>query len=224
MTDVDGLFGPNDCTVRKTVNNFQLNQFAAPLETSSAIAPLPAAASVHWDYLRPGHSLPLVVTPATEEVDLLAWAGSNRELLEARLLHDGAILFRNFKLSAIEEFEQLIETVSGKLLDYSYRSTPRTLVSGRIYTSTEYPPHQSIPLHNEHAYSRKWPMKLWFYSMQVAAEGGETPIADSRKIYQHIPAAIRECFERRGLMYVRNYGTGLDLAWEEVFRETLWAD
>ena len=35
--------------------------------------------------------------------DLLAWAGSNRELLEARLLHEGAILFRNFQLSTVEE-------------------------------------------------------------------------------------------------------------------------
>jgi len=151
-------------------------------------------------------------------MDLLVWAGSNRELLEARLLQKGAILFRNFNLGATEEFEQLIETVSGKLLDYSYRSTPRSLVSGRIYTSTEYPSHQSIPLHNEHAYSRKWPMKLWFFSMHVADEGGETPIADSRNIYRHIPAGIRECFESNGLMYVRNYGIGLDLPWQEVFQ------
>ncbi len=63
-------------------------------------------------------------------------------------------------------------------------------------------------------------MKLWFFSMQVADEGGETPIADSRKVYQRIPAEIRECFERKGLMYVRNYGTGLDLSWQDVFQTT----
>ncbi len=203
------------------MNKSSLNQFATrPLEASSAIAFRPAAESVDWGYLRPAQRLPIVVSPSTEDMDLLAWAGSNRELLEARLLQEGAILFRNFNLGATEEFEQLIETVSGKLLDYSYRSTPRTLVSGRIYTSTEYPSHQSIPLHNEHAYSRKWPMKLWFFSMQLADKGGETPIADSRNIYRHIPAGIRECFESKGLMYVRNYGTGLDLTWEEVFQTT----
>jgi hypothetical protein len=61
-------------------------------------------------------------------------------------------------------------------------------------------------------------MKLAFFSLQVAEQGGETPIADSRKIYDAIPREIRECFVRKGLMYVRNYGTGLDLPWQEVFQ------
>jgi len=203
------------------MNNFQVSQNLPKVvaNTSTKIA-APACELVQTNYLRPACQLPLVITPATAGVELTAWAGSNREFLEAHLSHEGAVLFRDFDLTTPEEFEQLIETVSGKLLDYAYRSTPRTLVSGRIYTSTEYPAHQSIPLHNEHAYSRRWPMKLWFFSMQVAADGGETPIADSRKIYQHIPAEIRDCFERKGLMYVRNYGAGLDLAWQDVFQTT----
>ena len=203
------------------MNNSQISQNSATaVGTTSAKIAAPAGELVSTDYLRPGCCLPLVIRPAIAGVELINWARSNREFLEARLLQEGGVLFRNFDLPTAEEFEQLIETVSGKLLDYSYRSTPRTLVSGRIYTSTEYPAHQSIPLHNEHAYSRSWPMKLWFFSMQVADDGGETPIADSRKIYQCIPSEIRDCFERKGLMYVRNYGTGLDLAWQEVFQTT----
>ena len=203
------------------MNNFQINRVTAKAiaPTSTKLA-VPAGELVRTDYLQSGCCLPLVIRPATTGVELIDWAGHNREFLEERLLQDGGVLFRDFDLAAAEQFEQLIETVSGKLLDYSYRSTPRTLVSGRIYTSTEYPAHQSIPLHNEHAYSRSWPMKLWFFSMQVADDGGETPIADSRKIYWRIPSEIRECFERRGLMYVRNYGTGLDLSWQDVFQTT----
>jgi alpha-ketoglutarate-dependent taurine dioxygenase len=203
------------------MNNFQVSQNSATnVGTTSAKIAAPGCELVSTDYLPSGCRLPLVITPATAGVELINWAGSNREFLEARLLEEGGILFRNFDLTTAEEFERLIETVSGKLLDYSYRSTPRTQVSGRIYTSTEYPAHQSIPLHNEHAYSRRWPMKLWFFSIQVADDGGETPIADSRKIYRSIPREIRECFERKGLMYVRNYGSGLDLAWEDVFQTT----
>jgi alpha-ketoglutarate-dependent taurine dioxygenase len=205
----------------EAVNNFQLSEVAANevAATSTRITqPLPELVST--DYLRPGCSLPLVIRPKRAGVDLIAWAQCNRELLETRLLEEGAILFRDFHLRTPEEFEQLIRTVSEKLLDYSYRSTPRTPISGHIYTSTEYPAHQSIPLHNELAYSRKWPTKLWFFSMKVAAEGGETPLADSRKIYPLIPVEIKECFERKGLMYVRNYGTGVDLGWEDVFQTT----
>ena len=81
-----------------------------------------------------------------------------------------------------------------------------------VYTSTEYPAHQHIPLHNEQAYTRDWPMKIWFYCLQPALEGGETPIADSRAIYRDMPQSIRERFVEGGLMYVRNYGNGIDVA------------
>lgn len=169
-------------------------------------------------YLRPGSPLPLVVRPAVKEVNLVRWAAANASFIDSYLLRNGAILFRNFGLATVSEFERLIETVCGPLLDYSHRATQRHVVSGRIYSSTEYPAHQSIPLHNENSYSRSWPMKLSFFSLEVADRGGETPIADSRKIYQKISPEIRECFERQGLMYVRNYGTGLDLPWQEVFQ------
>lgn len=169
-------------------------------------------------YFRPDSPLPLVVRPVVEKLNLVKWAAANPSFIDSYLLRNGAILFRGFGLEAAEEFERLIQAVSGPLLDYSYRSTPRTVISGRIYSSTEYPAHQTIPLHNENSYSRSWPMKLWFLSLQVAEQGGQTPIADSRKIYQAIAPEIRECFVRQGLLYVRNYGTGLDLSWQEVFQ------
>jgi alpha-ketoglutarate-dependent taurine dioxygenase len=179
-----------------------------------------AAQQITLSYLRPGSPLPLVIRPAVAGIDLVEWAAANTRFIESYLLRNGAILFRDFSLSAVEKFERLIEAVSGPLLDYSYRSTPRHVVSGRIYSSTEYPAHQTIPLHNENSYTRNWPMKLSFFSLQVAERGGETPLADSRKIYQAMPPEIRECFVRKGLMYVRNYGTGLDLPWQEVFQTT----
>lgn len=169
-------------------------------------------------YLRPGSPLPLVVRPAVKGLDLIEWATANTAFIESYLLRNGAILFRDFELSAVSEFERLIEAVSGPLLDYSYRSTPRHVVSGRIYSSTEYPAQQTIPLHNENSYTRNWPMKLSFFVLQVAEGGGETPLADCRRIYEAISPEIRESFVRKGLMYVRNYGIGLDLPWQEVFQ------
>jgi alpha-ketoglutarate-dependent taurine dioxygenase len=168
--------------------------------------------------LREDRSLPLVIEPKASQVDLVEWSKSNRRELERLLLECGAILFRGFTINETEQFERLIEALSGKLLDYTYRSTPRTIVSGKIYTSTEYPPHQTIPLHNENSYTRSWPMKIWFFSRTCATSGGETPIADSRRVYERIPVDVRERFERHGVMYVRNYGSGFDLPWQEVFQ------
>jgi len=178
----------------------------------------PALQEITLSYLRPGSPLPLVVRPSIEGLDLIGWAAANTDFVESYLERNGAILFRGFGLSSVEQFERLIEAVSGPLLDYSYRSTPRHVANGRIYSSTEYPAHQSIPLHNENSYTRNWPMKLSFFAQQLADKGGETPIADSRKICQAIPPEIRDCFVRKGLMYVRNYGTGFDLPWQEVFQ------
>ena len=188
------------------------------LGTSKSVVSTSCVGTISTDYLTPASKLPLVIRPVDPDLDLIAWARENRRFLDERLQREGAILFRNFSLRTPPEFESLIEAVSGKLLDYSYRSTPRSLVSGHIYTSTEYPAHQSIPLHNENSYSLSWPMKLWFFSLEVAPAGGETPIVDSRRVYQRIPPEIRECFDQKGLLYVRNYGVGLDLPWEDVFQ------
>ena len=178
------------------------------------------AALVKVGPLLPGNSLPLMIQPAVEGLSLIGWATRNREFIEARLVKHGGILFRDFDVKSVAEFEQFIMALAGELLEYSYRSTPRSQVSGRIYTSTEYPADQAIPLHNEQAYSLNWPMKIWFFCVQAARQGGETPIADSRKVFARIDPTIREQFQYKKLKYVRNYGDGLDLAWQNVFQTT----
>jgi alpha-ketoglutarate-dependent taurine dioxygenase len=168
--------------------------------------------------LDPASSLPLLIEPAVHGVSLPDWAANNREFIKRRLQRHGGILFRGFNFSSVDEFELLLRSVAGELLEYSYRSTPRTQVSGRIYTSTEYPAHQTIPLHNEMSYTRHWPMILGFFCVEVAPEGGETPIADSRKVFNRIDPAVRDQFARKQVMYVRNYGEALDLSWQNVFQ------
>ncbi len=163
---------------------------------------------------------PLVIEPAVDGLNSISWVKSNREYLEAQLLQHGALLFRKFKLSGVDGFEQFIKAVTEDLLEYSYQSTPRNVVSGNIYTSTEYPPTHTIPLHNEMAYTHQWPMKIWFYCMTPAEQGGETPIADSRKVFARINPEIRERFSEKKVMYVRNYAEGLDLSWSTVFQTT----
>jgi alpha-ketoglutarate-dependent taurine dioxygenase len=175
---------------------------------------------IRTEYMTPEGPLPLVIRPAVRGLRLLEWAAQSRDLIETALAKHGGILFRGLEVNGVPEFEQIVSTVSGELLDYSYRSTPRSLVSGKIYTSTEYPASQSIPLHNEMAYSRSWPMRIWFYCVKAAEQGGETPIADSRRVFQRIDPGIRQRFIEREVLYVRHYGAGLDLSWENVFQTT----
>jgi len=173
---------------------------------------------VRTEPLRQYGRLPLLATPAVPGVDLVSWAGRHRELLRSRLIENGAILFRGFEVAGVEGFEEFIRVIAGPLLEYKYGSTPRSHVSGGIYTSTEYPAHQEIPLHNEMSYSRDWPLKIWFLCVQPALEGGETPIADSRRVFERIDPAVRDRMMRKGVLYVRNYGEGLDVPWQKVFQ------
>jgi len=162
--------------------------------------------------------LPLVVQPGVPGVSLATWAENHRELLTRELEKHGGLLFRGFDIPRLEEFEHTVRAISGELLEYKERSSPRHAVSGKIYTSTDYPPDQPIFLHNENSYQATWPRRIFFFCAKAAQEGGETPIADVRKVYQRVDPAVRDRFAEKGWMVVRNYEEGLGLPWQTVFQ------
>ncbi len=162
--------------------------------------------------------LPLILTPSVAGVDLLAWAEANRAGIEEKLLRHGALLFRSFGLQGTEGLQAFVRAVCGDLLEYRERSSPRSEVADRVYTSTDYPAEQPIFPHNEHSYARRFPLKLFFSCITPPETGGETPIGDTRRIFQRIDPDIRKRFEERGWMYVRNFHPGFGLAWQTVFQ------
>jgi alpha-ketoglutarate-dependent taurine dioxygenase len=166
----------------------------------------------------PGTSLPLVIEPSSRKIDLLSWAADNCDYLERKLLIHGGVLLRGFNVKTASEFEAFIKTVSAQALEYRERSSPRSLVSGHIYTSTDHPADQSIFLHNENSYQQVINMKIFFFCQVPAAKGGETPIADCRKIFDRIDPQVREKFAEKKWMYIRNYGDGFGLPWQTVFQ------
>jgi alpha-ketoglutarate-dependent taurine dioxygenase len=103
-------------------------------------------------------------------------------------------------------------------MHYVEGATPRTQVNEYVYTSTEFPADHQIALHNELSYVTSWPMKILFLCLQPATTGGETPVADMRKVLARLSPSVRDLFERRGWMLTRNYGDGLGLPWPTAFR------
>jgi alpha-ketoglutarate-dependent taurine dioxygenase len=165
-------------------------------------------------------TLPLVVQPTVKGVNLAAWATHQRDFIEASVLQHGAVLFRNFNVKDVAEFEQCIQAISGAALEYRFRASPRTQVQGNIYTSTEYPADQSIFPHNEHAYSPSFPLRLYFFCVTPAQQGGATPVGDTRHVLRALSPQIRERFVHKQVLYVRNYGDGFGLPWQTVFQTT----
>ena len=173
---------------------------------------------VKRDYLDTEKRFPLVMEPKAAGLNLVAWAESNREFIESQLLEWGAVLFRGFDVVSLSHFEQFARTISGELLDYHERAAPRKEVGSRVYTSTEFPADQSIPLHHEMSYSHNWPTKIWFFCALPAQQGGSTPIANDREVFDLINPKIKQRFIEKRVMYVRNYGEGLDMSWREAFQ------
>lgn len=169
-----------------------------------------------------GGSLP-VVEP-TENLDPVEWVKANRELFEDFLSTQGGILLRGFDIHSLSEFNKFSQACSPALLEYTYRSTPRTRLGGKVYTATEYPADQHIAFHNENSYSKQWPSRINFFCLIAARRGGETPIADSRKVLSRIDKDIIESFKSKGVKYVRNYSSNIDLSWQEVFQTTNKSD
>lgn len=179
---------------------------------------------VSMGQLHPDQPLPLVIRPSVPNLDLCAWVRSNRDLVETELLKHGAILFRGFALSTAEDFERFIEALSLELMKYMESSTPRVKVSDKVYTSTEFPAQETIALHSELSAAQTFPMKVVFFGHTPAEQGGETPIADVRKVLQQIDPQIRQTFIDKGWLLVRNYGDGFGLTWQDAFHTTDRAD
>jgi alpha-ketoglutarate-dependent taurine dioxygenase len=151
------------------------------------------------------------------QVDLSDWMAASAARLAATIDQHGAVLLRGFRVDE-GSLATAVATADGPLLDYTDRSTPRRAVVGRVYTSTDYPARESIPLHNEMSYAAAWPRRLWFLCLRPASSGGATPVASSRAVWEAIPASLRDRFERHGVRYHRRFSPHLDLSWQEAFQ------
>jgi alpha-ketoglutarate-dependent taurine dioxygenase len=183
------------------------------------------ACSRDWIQTRPlleGQSLPLLIEPKREGIDLCAWAKDNKDYIDELFVEHHALLFRNFEYGpeqAIQRFDDFVSlSSSGDRLHYKDRSTPRNTHGDRIYDATIYPAEQTIALHNEGTYWTTWARKLYFACTLNATSGGQTPIADVHAVYKRIDPVIRQEFEQRGILYVRNFNSGFGLDWQTVFQ------
>lgn len=180
--------------------------------------PLSQSEMVQWGSLPGCGSFPLLVEPKIKGLRLAMWAEGQKTLIGKLVQEQGAILFRGFMVDGVRDFERCVEVISNGALEYRFRASPRSHVGKNIYTSTDYPPNQSIFPHNEHSYSPIFPLQLFFFCEIPATVGGETPIGDNRRIFQSIDPEVVERFRQKKIMYIRNYGDGFGLPWQTVFQ------
>ena len=165
-----------------------------------------------------GQILPLLIEPViVGGVDLPLWLDSHRGELADALRYHGAILFRGFGLHGDDGFQRALAATGVRLMPYIEKATPREHLSNNVYTSTYFPQEYPIALHNELSYVKTWPGRIFFFCDQPSLTGGETPLADVRRVLDRIGPEIREKFQRLGWQLVRTFGSGMGPTWQHAF-------
>src|SRR5262245_63698518 len=133
-----------------TMKNIELKRPGAGIGAVKRRAiPLAGPTLVETYLLQSGTALPLVIRPALVDIDLPSWGERNREFLEASLVKHGAVLFRDFAVESVDEFERFIKSISGGMMEYREHTSPRTGGRKTIYTPTEYPAEEMNGLNNK---------------------------------------------------------------------------
>jgi len=166
-------------------------------------------------------SFPHIIEPVDGRSDINEWMSDRRPQFESDLTKYGAILLRGFKIESVADFSRFMKNFNTEPLPYMFRSSPRGELDKsikNIYTSTVYPNDRSINMHSESSYSRVWGKKIAFCCITPAEAGGETPLADTRKVLEAINPQLVEKFRKKGVKYRRNLFPDLGMPWQEVFQ------
>lgn len=136
--------------------------------------------------------------------DVVSWGTAHRTDLRRALVERGALLLRGFPLREPPDFGAFFATQEAGGLRYAGGFTVRQQVHDAVYTSTAAPPMVSIPLHNEMAYLPDYPQRVYLFCAQPAARGGQTPVADGRRVLARVDPGLVSRLRERGVRYVRN--------------------
>ncbi len=163
--------------------------------------------------------LPPLVEPARTGPDLGAWLSANGKWIDERLNESGALLFRGFNITTSQEFSSIAREICGPLAaeNGEHNSVPG---DSHVQTPVFYAAEKKLLWHNENSFNAEWPKRIMFCSQQPAEEGGETPLVDTRAVYETLDPAIRRLFSERGVMYHRTYQPGIGLTWQQVLGTT----
>ncbi len=165
----------------------------------------------------PRTNSPFTIKPNTS-LDAKQWVAANKELLHDLLLEHGAVLLRGFNIGSAQKFNELFETLFGAAIEYKNRTSPREKVHDKVYTSTSHPSDMNIHMHTENSYSNVYNRIISFYCLVSPGTGGETPIADERKLLASMSPETIEKFRQKGIRYVRNTVSGVGLDWRTIYQ------
>jgi alpha-ketoglutarate-dependent taurine dioxygenase len=157
----------------------------------------------------PGSLAPLLVEPGVDRsVDALVdWLSADPAATADHLTTAGALLLRGFAIDGPAAFERVARAVDPGLKKGYLGTSPRDALTEYVFTASELPGHYPIPQHCEMSFVAAPPRRLFFCCLRANdGPGGETPLADFRRVYRDLDPDVRTRWMDRGLRIVRNYG------------------
>ncbi|MFE9687433.1 TauD/TfdA family dioxygenase [Streptomyces sp. NPDC006285] len=160
---------------------------------------------------------PTRTTPGAANRSWFLWAQTHLQQVREQLTQEGALWLRGLQDFSPDLAQRLVELVGGgPLMDNVFWSTPRSRITDKTFTATEYPARAIIPLHSEMSYRPCYPRLLCFHALQCADSGGQTSVADLRAV-SVVLDEVTSAFHHRGVCYVRVFHEGMDIPLSTAF-------
>jgi alpha-ketoglutarate-dependent taurine dioxygenase len=131
----------------------------------------------------------------------------------------GAVFLRGLPVRTPEDFRMVAETYGTLWGDYRHGNSPRTAITDRVFTSTDYPSSYEISLHNELSYAASWPRLLFFCCLVAPGTGGQTHLCDGAAIAADLAPGLLARFDTLGVTYRQHLhgGFGIGKSWQDTY-------
>lgn len=140
-----------------------------------------------------------------DEVFARSWFQEHKDGFDGALAEVGALILRGFPLSDAQSFSRFIQHYPSMPSGYAGGGAKRSEVADRVYDTVQSrAPTSRIGMHQEMSYLPNYPKQLAFFCHVPATTGGETLIADIRRLEPLIPSQLFNGVKEKGLRFIRS--------------------
>ncbi|XP_070563858.1 dapdiamide synthesis protein DdaC-like [Ptychodera flava] len=153
------------------------------------------------------------------------WAKAAREIIESKLVEYGVIMFRGMPVYGGEGFSEFLLSTGYSPMGYEGGLAVRQKVAAGVLTASDDLPEVTIQPHNEMAYSKDYPHKLFFYCQIAPAPGcgGETGLTRVKDILPKLDPKVVDKFRKLGVKY-NNYLPSQEKSQYKSWQETFFTE
>lgn len=147
---------------------------------------------------------------------LAGYFAENRPYVLAQLAAHGSVLLQDFAPLNVSSFRDGLARLVDEFLEAQGEHT-RAGSETHVFNPVRYSPDRKLLWHNENSFNSSWPHLIAFGFVRPADQGGESLLADSRRMLACLDRSVVDEFEAKGVRYIRRLGLGIDRHWKDIF-------